>query len=94
MIDKDNVHLVNSGSLVRFRCMVQDMFDKEFYCGVFNEKEEATGTVVRERGRDVGRREERIFDGWREGREDDVQSTEKECLWRLVSGQHREICRC
>lgn len=35
-----------SGSLVRFRCMVKDMFDPEYYLGVYEEVDQQTGLRV------------------------------------------------
>jgi len=36
-------HLLPTNSMVRFRCMVQDMFDPEFYLGVYEVESLKTG---------------------------------------------------
>ncbi|KAM3913776.1 mini-chromosome maintenance complex-binding protein [Leptodactylus fuscus] len=37
------LHYLRPGGLVHFRCMVQDMFDPEFYMGVYETVDEGTG---------------------------------------------------
>ena len=44
-------HELCDGQLVRFRCMVQDMFDPEFYLGEYRVKSLADGSVTERTGR-------------------------------------------
>ena len=37
------LHLLGPDTLVRFRCMVQDIFDSEFYLGIYEASNAATG---------------------------------------------------
>ena len=37
------LHDVKPNSLVRFRCMIQDMFDPEFYLGLYEVEDNKTG---------------------------------------------------
>lgn len=40
------LHSLTSGTLVRFRCMVQDVFDPELYLALFDAKHPVTDTRV------------------------------------------------
>lgn len=42
------VHYLKPNSLVKFRCMVQDMFDPEFYMGVYETVDPNTNARVSE----------------------------------------------
>jgi len=44
-------HHLRDGQLASFRCMVQDMFDPEFYLGSYRVKNLADGTIVERTGR-------------------------------------------
>ena len=44
-------HNLQGHSLVRFRCMVQDMFDPEFYLGTYEVKDTKTGMTHMRCGR-------------------------------------------
>lgn len=43
------VHYLKPNSLVKFRCMVQDMFDPEFYMGVYETVDPNTNARVSEK---------------------------------------------
>ncbi|XP_056408418.1 LOW QUALITY PROTEIN: mini-chromosome maintenance complex-binding protein [Hyla sarda] len=45
------LHYLKPGGLVRFRCMIQDMFDPEFYMGVYETVDLGTGSRVRHLGK-------------------------------------------
>ncbi|RDD37980.1 Mini-chromosome maintenance complex-binding protein [Trichoplax sp. H2] len=51
------IHRLPSNSLVKYRCMVQDMFDREFYLGVYEVHNEEVNTKVLKCGKyyDVAR---------------------------------------
>lgn len=40
------LHYLPPGSLVRFRCFIQDMFDPEFYTGAYEAADPTTGAKV------------------------------------------------
>ncbi|XP_069823845.1 mini-chromosome maintenance complex-binding protein [Dendropsophus ebraccatus] len=42
-LNDDPLHYLKPGGLVRFRCMIQDMFDPEFYMGVYESVDLGTG---------------------------------------------------
>ena len=44
-------HQLRDGQLAKFRCMVQDMFDPEFYLGSYRVKNLGDGSIVERTGR-------------------------------------------
>lgn len=44
-LDTTAVEMLRPGSLVRFQGMVQDMWDQEFYLGVYEQRDLATGEM-------------------------------------------------
>ncbi|XP_062508739.1 mini-chromosome maintenance complex-binding protein-like [Corticium candelabrum] len=58
------LHLLKPDSLVRFRCMVQDIFDSEFYLGIYEANNSTTGEKVVRTGkyRDVADSREESVD--------------------------------
>lgn len=47
-LNDTSLHSLKPNTLVRFRCMVQDMYDPEFYLGAYEVKDSVTGnTFVR-----------------------------------------------
>lgn len=45
-LNSSPVDSLASGTLVRYRCMVKDMFDPEYYMGVYEEVHQQTGQRV------------------------------------------------
>lgn len=41
-----DLHSLTSGTLVRFRCMIQDVFDPELYLALFEAKDPASNSTV------------------------------------------------
>ena len=45
------LHNLKPNSLVRFRCMIQDMFDPEFYLGIYEVEDKKTGEKAMKSGK-------------------------------------------
>ncbi len=45
-LNESSQHQLVDGQVVRFRCMVQDMFDPEYYFSVFQVRDLSTGKVT------------------------------------------------
>ncbi|XP_052263772.1 mini-chromosome maintenance complex-binding protein-like [Dreissena polymorpha] len=50
-LNDSSLHTLKPNSLVRFRCMVQDMFDPEFYLGSYEVKDIVTGQTTMKSGK-------------------------------------------
>ncbi|XP_071502081.1 mini-chromosome maintenance complex-binding protein-like [Diadema antillarum] len=50
-LNHEALHQLKPNSLVRFRCMVQDMFDPEFYLGVYEVTDRSTNTKFLKTGK-------------------------------------------
>ena len=46
-----SLHNLKANSLVRYRCMIQDMYDPEFYLGKYEVKDTATGNTFLRSGK-------------------------------------------
>lgn len=47
LIDSQSIRNVANGQLIRYRGMVQDMFDPEYYLGIYQQSNPGTGEKVR-----------------------------------------------
>ncbi|XP_045190600.2 mini-chromosome maintenance complex-binding protein-like isoform X2 [Mercenaria mercenaria] len=50
-LNDSSLHNLKANSLVRYRCMIQDMYDPEFYLGKYEVKDTATGNTFMRSGK-------------------------------------------